>query len=239
MLTNGSVPQGPDIHQPKRHRSHEVITIEHGGGYAAQCKTCGDMTPGGFPTRDEARAQIIHEEPDGTVWKNPKPSNPGRTDWSPAGAHETESVVATRNWLQLHAEAVSKVQPRWADATLTRVVTSPHDGDSVRFACVVDAYEVSQWADHLDGALNLVGDPYLQVQLTDVELDAMTLTEAAQEGIRVAQFIAAAEGRVTDVSNITLSDLSKLAKMDGVTADVKMAEFIASGALSLPEEAGA
>jgi len=40
--------------------SHRVVTLERNGGYAARCETCGDITFGGFRTRTEARAALVH-----------------------------------------------------------------------------------------------------------------------------------------------------------------------------------
>jgi hypothetical protein len=49
-------------------RGHKVVTVERQGGYAARCTVvvdgietlCG-ITFGGFPTRTEARAALVHE----------------------------------------------------------------------------------------------------------------------------------------------------------------------------------
>ncbi len=55
-------------------RGHKVVTVERGDGYAARCEVkrdgvthlCG-ITFGGFATRTEARAALVHEEAPGTV----------------------------------------------------------------------------------------------------------------------------------------------------------------------------
>jgi len=47
--------------------AHKITTFERGGGYAARCDTCGDLTFGGFPTRTAARAALVHEEAPGTA----------------------------------------------------------------------------------------------------------------------------------------------------------------------------
>lgn len=55
-------------------RGHRVITVERQGGYAARCeierddevRIC-DITFGGFATRSEARAALVHEEAPGAA----------------------------------------------------------------------------------------------------------------------------------------------------------------------------
>lgn len=59
--------------------------------------------------------------------------------------------------------------------------------------------------------------------------------------IRVQQYSAAAEGRALDISQLTISDVSRLAKMFDKTPEALVREYIASGALdiSTPQEVGA
>lgn len=45
---------------------HKVVTYERGGGFAARC-TCGDLTFGGYGSRTEARAALLHENAPATV----------------------------------------------------------------------------------------------------------------------------------------------------------------------------
>ncbi|MEV7768305.1 hypothetical protein [Microbacterium sp. NPDC086615] len=55
-------------------RGHKVVTVERGDGYAARCTVvvegvetlCG-ITFGGFASRSEARAALVHEETAGAV----------------------------------------------------------------------------------------------------------------------------------------------------------------------------
>lgn len=52
-------------------RGHKSIAFERGTygdqgqckGYAASCETCGAVTFGGFPTKTDAKAALIHSEP--------------------------------------------------------------------------------------------------------------------------------------------------------------------------------
>lgn len=59
--------------------------------------------------------------------------------------------------------------------------------------------------------------------------------------LRVEQFTAAAEGRAVDIAQLTLSDVSRLAKMFDKTPEALVREYIAFGALDLstPEGVGA
>lgn len=55
-------------------KGHRVVTVERQGGYAARCEVerdgelqiCG-ITFGGFVTRTEARAALVHEEAPGAA----------------------------------------------------------------------------------------------------------------------------------------------------------------------------
>jgi hypothetical protein len=52
-------------------RGHKAVAFERGThgdqgqykGYAASCETCGAVTFGGFRTKTDAKAALIHSEP--------------------------------------------------------------------------------------------------------------------------------------------------------------------------------
>lgn len=48
--------------------AHKVVTFERGGGYAARCEDCDEITFGGFASRSEAREALArHEDAPGAV----------------------------------------------------------------------------------------------------------------------------------------------------------------------------
>lgn len=135
-----------------------------------------------------------------------------------------------RQWLVGRAGAVASVQPAWADPGLTWVDLDfeGREATSVRFVRSVGGVEVSQWAAVRGETLALEGEPRIGEIPNDL-IDEMSPEGAARAGVRVAQFIAVAERNATDISELTLSDLRRLAGIAGTSVSGLFASLVASG----------